>query len=96
MANKRIIDVDVVSTINENDFLFINQQQSLKQIKKSDIPKPSYTADEVGALPKTTKTLPNPKHFVITQGEQKKRYDGSTEVELDLATLSEVKTFLGI
>ena len=53
MANKRIIDVDVVSTINENDFLFINQQQSLKQIKKSDIPKPSYTADEVGALPKT-------------------------------------------
>lgn len=55
MANKKITDVDVVSTINDADYLFVNQGQSIKQIKKSDIPKPTYTAEEVGALPYTTK-----------------------------------------
>lgn len=55
MANKKITDVDVVSVINDTDFLFINQGDALKQIKKSDIPKPTYTAEEVGALPDTTK-----------------------------------------
>lgn len=55
MANKKITDVDVVSTVSDADYLFVNQGQSIKQIKKSDIPKPIYTAEEVGALPDTTK-----------------------------------------
>lgn len=55
MANKKITDVDIVSVINDTDYLFINQGDALKQIKKSDIPKPTYTAEEVGALPNTTK-----------------------------------------
>ena len=55
MANKKITDVDVVSTVSDADYLFVNQGQSIKQIKKSDIPKPTYTADEVGALSKDTK-----------------------------------------
>lgn len=55
MANKKITDVDVVSTVSDADYLFVNQGQSIKQIKKSDIPKPIYTAEEVGALPNTTK-----------------------------------------
>lgn len=49
MANKRITDVDEVSVINSTDSLFINQNGTLKQIKKSNIPKPTYTSDEVGA-----------------------------------------------
>ena len=49
MANKKITDVDVVSTVSDADYLFVNQGQSIKQIKKSDIPKPIYTAEEVGA-----------------------------------------------
>lgn len=49
MANKKITDVDVVSTVSDADYLFVNQGQSIKQIKKSDIPKPIYTASEVGA-----------------------------------------------
>ena len=72
MANKRIIDVDVVDTTTENDYIYINQNQALKQIKRSSIPKPSYSAQEVGALPDTTTTLPNPKNFVIVQGDLKK------------------------
>lgn len=55
MANKKITDVDVVSTVSDADYLFVNQGQSIKQIKKSDIPKPIYTAEEVGALSKDTK-----------------------------------------
>lgn len=55
LANKKITDVDVVSTINDADYLFVNQGQSIKQIKKSDIHKPIYTASEVGALPVGTK-----------------------------------------
>lgn len=55
MANKKITDVDVVSTVSDADYLFVNQGQSIKQIKKSDIPKPIYNAEEVGALPNTTK-----------------------------------------
>lgn len=49
MANKKITDVDVVTTLTDSDYLFVNQGQSIKQIKKSDIPKPIYTASEVGA-----------------------------------------------
>ena len=55
MANKKITDVDVVTTLTDSDYLFVNQGQSIKQIKKSDIPKPIYTASEVGALPVGTK-----------------------------------------
>lgn len=55
MANKKITDVDVVTTLTDSDYLFVNQGQSIKQIKKLDIPKPTYTASEVGALPVGTK-----------------------------------------
>lgn len=99
MANKRIIDVDVVNSITETDYIFINQNSTLKQIQKSDIQKPTYTADEVGALPKTTKALPNPKNLVIIQGGVRTQYDGSTQIELNVdttATLTEAKQFLGI
>ena len=37
MANKKITDVDVVSTINDADYLFVNQNSAIRQIKKSDI-----------------------------------------------------------
>ena len=37
MANKKIIDVDVVSTINDADYLFVNQNSAIRQIKKSNI-----------------------------------------------------------
>lgn len=40
--------------------------------------KPTYTADEVGALPKTTTTLPNPKKIKFT-GAVTDEYDGSVE-----------------
>lgn len=37
MANKRIIDVDTVESLNSYDSIFINQNNSLKQINKSNI-----------------------------------------------------------
>lgn len=47
--------------------------------------KPSYTASEVGALPNTTNTLPNPHSLTIKQnGETKGTYDGSSTVEINL------------
>lgn len=86
MANKKITDVDVVSTVSDADYLFVNQGQSIKQIKKSDIPKPIYTAEEVGALPNTTiipTTLPNPNALTFT-GAATGSYDGSSPVEINI------------
>ena len=83
MANKKITDVDVVSTVSDADYLFVNQGQSIKQIKKSDIPKPIYTAEEVGALPNTTTTLPNPNALTFT-GAVTGSYDGSSPVEINI------------
>ena len=37
MANKKITDVDVASTINDADYLFVNQNSAIRQIKKSNI-----------------------------------------------------------
>ena len=45
--------------------------------------KPTYTADEVGALPKTTTTLPNPKKIKFT-GAVTDEYDGSVEKTINL------------
>lgn len=86
LANKKITDVDVVSTVSDADYLFVNQGQSIKQIKKSDIPKPIYTAEEVGALPNTTiipTTLPNPNALTFT-GAATGSYDGSSPVEINI------------
>ena len=86
MANKKITDVDVVSTVSDADYLFVNQGQSIKQIKKSDIPKPIYTAEEVGALPNTTiipTTLPSPNALTFT-GAATGSYDGSSPVEINI------------
>lgn len=86
MANKKITDVDVVSTVSDADYLFVNQGQSIKQIKKSDIPKPIYTAEEVGALPNTTiipTALPNPNALTFT-GAATGSYNGSSPVEINI------------
>ena len=86
MANKKITDVDVVSTVSDADYLFVNQGQSIKQIKKSDIPKPTYTAEEVGALPNTTiipTTLPNPNSLTFT-GAVTGSYNGSARVSVEI------------
>lgn len=83
MANKKITDVDVVSTVSDADYLFVNQGQSIKQIKKSDIPKPIYTAEEVGALPNTTTTLPNPYPLTFTGGASGS-YDGSEALTINI------------
>lgn len=45
--------------------------------------KPTYTADEVGALPKTTTSLPNPKKIKFT-GAVTDEYDGSTEKTINI------------
>ena len=45
--------------------------------------KPSYTADEVGALPKTTTALPNPKKIKFT-GAVTDEYDGSAEKTINI------------
>lgn len=37
MANKKITDVDIVSDITDDDYLFINQGAAIKQIKKTNI-----------------------------------------------------------
>ena len=37
MANKRITDVDYTSVLNDNDSLFINQGNVLKQVKKGSV-----------------------------------------------------------
>ena len=37
MPNKKMTDVDIVSVLNDTDYLFVNQCQSIKQIKKSDV-----------------------------------------------------------
>ena len=47
--------------------------------------KPTYTADEVGALPKTTTTLPNPKKIKFT-GAVTDEYDGSVEKTINIPT----------
>lgn len=47
--------------------------------------KPMYTADEVGALPKTTTSLPNPKKIKFT-GAVTDEYDGSTEKTINIPT----------
>ena len=83
MANKKLTEVTAVSTINDADYLFVNQNQAIRQIKKSDIPKPTYTADEVGALPNTTTTLPNPNALTFT-GAATGSYDGSSPIEINI------------
>ena len=83
MANKKLTEVTTVSTINDADYLFVNQNQAIRQIKKSDIPKPTYTADEVGALPNTTTTLPNPNALTFT-GAVTGSYDGSSPIEINI------------
>lgn len=45
--------------------------------------KPTYTADEVGALPKTTTSLPNPKKIKFT-GAVTGEYDGSVEKTINI------------
>ena len=47
--------------------------------------KPTYTADEVGALSKATTTLPNPKKIKFT-GAVTDEYDGSTEKTINIPT----------
>ena len=47
--------------------------------------KPTYTAAEVGALPKTTTTLPNPKKIKFT-GAVTDEYDGSVEKTINIPT----------
>lgn len=37
MANKKITDVDIVSNVTDDDYLFINQGAAIKQIKKTTI-----------------------------------------------------------
>lgn len=37
MANKKITDVDIVSSVTDDDYLFINQGAAIKQIKKTTI-----------------------------------------------------------
>lgn len=37
MANKKITDVDIVSNVTDDDYLFINQGAAIKQIKKTII-----------------------------------------------------------
>ena len=37
MANKKITDVDIVNTINDADYLFVNQNSVIRQFKKSNI-----------------------------------------------------------
>lgn len=45
--------------------------------------KPSYTAEEVGALPNTTTTLPNPNTLTFT-GAVTESYDGSSPIEINI------------
>ena len=45
--------------------------------------KPSYTAEEVGALPNTTTTLPNPNALTFT-GAVTGSYDGSSPIEINI------------
>ena len=45
--------------------------------------KPSYTAEEVGALPNTTTTLPNPNTLTFT-GAVTESYDGSIPIEINI------------
>lgn len=37
MANKKITDVDIVSNVTDDDYLFINQGAAIKQIQKTTI-----------------------------------------------------------
>lgn len=67
MASKKITEIDIISSMTDEDMVYINQGNALKQIKKSNMPKPKYTATEVGAVDKT-----------------------------NVATLAEIKSFLGI
>lgn len=67
MASKKITELDIVTSMTNEDMVYINQNQAIKQIKKSNMPKPKYNAEEVGAVDKN-----------------------------NVATLAEIKTFLGI
>lgn len=81
-------------TKTENDGLYQPKGNYLTSYTETDptVPnwakqatKPSYTANEVGALPNTTSTLPNPHSLTIKQnGETKGTYNGSSAVEIDL------------
>lgn len=53
--------------------------------------KPTYTAQEVGALPSSISTLPNPKKIKFT-GVVTDEYDGSEEKVINIPTPSPVKT----
>lgn len=51
--------------------------------------KPTYTAEEVGALPKDTKiptTLPNPQALTIKYGNKTHTYDGSEPIAITIET----------
>lgn len=37
MANKRITDVDFVDSLNSNESFFVNQNNSIKQVSKSNL-----------------------------------------------------------
>ena len=47
--------------------------------------KPTYTAAEVGAVPDTTTTMPNPHPLIITTSSDSYEYDGSSEVNITIA-----------
>ncbi len=53
--------------------------------------KPVYTADEVGALPKTTTSLKNP-HKIIFSGAVTGEYDGSAEKTFNIPSVTLDKT----
>lgn len=53
--------------------------------------KPTYTADEVGALPKTTTSLKNP-HKIIFSGAVTGEYDGSAEKTFNIPSVTLDKT----
>lgn len=83
MAERKITEVATVSTINDNDYLFVNQNAAVRQVRKADIPKPIYTAEEVGALPDTTTALPNPNALTFA-GAVTGSYDGSKPMTVNI------------
>ena len=53
MANKKITDVDIVSNVTDDDYLFINQGAAIKQIQKTTIFK--SIADSISSLTNSLK-----------------------------------------
>lgn len=87
------VDIPITTITDEQVQNAVNNYMAANPIDETDptVPawakqenKPIYTASEVGALPDTTKYLPNPKSITFTGNSDSKSYTGNSSLVIDI------------